>query len=146
MKNTHFLLFEAVKVLEYVRSGSAAGNAPRTVDQFLNRPEIAPLVELARTGQIPDAMWPPNGSTTPPDQRGDLATQQGREAALEALRFRRANPPEKIDNAKLNAGAPIYFYCISCGHVADVKPETYMFPPAKLCKECQALKELGWLE
>lgn len=76
---------------------------------------------------------------------GSLADQE-REAALEALRRRRANPPEKIDNAALPAGAPMYFYCRSCGHIADVKPETYQPPRARLCKECQEMKDHGWME
>ncbi len=39
----------------------------------------------------------------------------------------------------------MYFYCISCGYPADEKPEGYLTPPKKLCPECQALKDLGWL-
>lgn len=74
------------------------------------------------------------------------ATSQGKEAALKALADRRANPPKQIDNSSLPAGAPMYFYCISCGHESDVKPELYTDRPAKLCTECQALKTLGWLD
>jgi hypothetical protein len=40
----------------------------------------------------------------------------------------------------------MYFYCISCGGLADVLPESYIGRPSRLCKECQALKDLGWLE
>lgn len=69
------------------------------------------------------------------------------EERLEALRQRRANPPEQINNASLYAGSPMYYYCVSCGHLSDVKPENwFMNPPKKLCKECQALKDLGRLE
>jgi len=76
-----------------------------------------------------------------------LATQQGKEAALEALKKRRGNPPEQIDNASLYAGSPMYFYCISCGHLAGTLPENdFLSTPKKLCRECQALKDLGWLE
>lgn len=73
-------------------------------------------------------------------------TEQGREAALAALKERRENVPVKIDNASLIAGSPMYFYCISCGHQSDVLPESYLGVPNKLCGECAALKELGWLE
>ena len=73
-------------------------------------------------------------------------TEQGKEAALAALAERRANVPVKIDNASLMAGSPMYFYCISCGHQSDVLPESYFGTPRKLCSECAALKELGWLE
>lgn len=74
------------------------------------------------------------------------ATAQGKEAALEALRERRANQPEQIDNGALIAGSPMYFYCIACGWLADILPETYTNTPKKLCSECDALKVLGWLE
>jgi hypothetical protein len=40
----------------------------------------------------------------------------------------------------------MYFYCISCGHEAAALPENYISPPPKLCAECQALKDCGWLE
>jgi hypothetical protein len=75
------------------------------------------------------------------------ATLRGKEYALEKLAERRDNQPEQIDNAELPAGSPMYYYCISCGHLADTKPENwYMVLPHKLCLECRALKELGWLE
>jgi hypothetical protein len=73
-------------------------------------------------------------------------TTQGKEIALAALQERRKNPPQHIDNASLYAGSPMYFYCVSCAHIADTKPENYLFPPRKLCSECEALKDAGWLE
>lgn len=76
----------------------------------------------------------------------ELATMNGKEAALEALRERRENKPEQRDNNTLPAGAPMYFYCISCGHSSDILPENYINLPNKLCIECRALQELGWLE
>ena len=69
-----------------------------------------------------------------------------RESATQALKDRRANQPKRIDNASLYAGSPMYFYCVSCGHLADTKPEDYRTPPKKLCTECQTLKDCGWLE
>jgi hypothetical protein len=75
-----------------------------------------------------------------------LATEKGKKFALAVLRARRANKPDRIDNSSLYAGSPMYFYCISCGHLADELPEGYMSGPKKLCDECQALKDLGWLE
>ena len=75
-----------------------------------------------------------------------LATQQGKPYALEQLAKRRANQPVPIDNSQLYAGDDMYFYCVSCGHLSDVLPEEYLFPPKKICKECDALKALGWLE
>lgn len=75
-----------------------------------------------------------------------LATTDGRDTALQALRERRENKPEQINNARLPPGAPMYFYCISCGHLSDTLPESYTTAPKKLCDECLAMKELGWLE
>jgi hypothetical protein len=74
------------------------------------------------------------------------ATMRGKTAALEALRKRRANQPKRIDNSSLYAGSPMYYYCKSCGHLADCLPESHWGPPAQLCGECEALKDLGWLE
>lgn len=79
--------------------------------------------------------------TTPP------LTTQGREVAQKALEERRTNQPEQIDNASLPAGSSMYYYCVSCGHLADVKPEGWwMTLPNKLCTECEAMKEMGWLD
>ena len=78
-----------------------------------------------------------------------LATTKGREFALEALARRRKENTDdkKIDNASLVAGSPIYYYCMSCNGLADTKPENWwMSPPKRLCDECQALKDLGWLK
>ena len=78
-----------------------------------------------------------------------LATEQGRAYALEQLAERRKKAKEigQIDNSKLYAGSPMYFYCVGCGLVSDELPENYFLSrPKKICKECQALKELGWLE
>lgn len=79
-----------------------------------------------------------------------LVTEKGKEYALEQLKKRREEnaKKEKIDNVSLHTtGSPMYFYhCTACGGLADVKPETYTDSPKKLCDECQALKDLGWLE
>lgn len=41
----------------------------------------------------------------------------------------------------------MYYYCMSCGHLADVKEESWFLNrPKKLCEECQALQDCGWLE
>jgi hypothetical protein len=74
-----------------------------------------------------------------------LATEQGKEHALKQLEERRANPPERIDNSSLMAGSPMYFYCISCGHLSDTKDESFTSPIKRLCPECFALQSLGWL-
>lgn len=75
-----------------------------------------------------------------------LATTQGREFALNALRDRReANKTrERVDNGSLYAGSPMHFDCIGCGGDISV-PESYLTKP-DLCQECRALKGCGWLE
>lgn len=77
-----------------------------------------------------------------------LETTKGKEHALKALakRKKEAKKVEQIDNGSLPAGAFMYYYCISCGLIADVLPETHLNVPKQLCNECQALKDLGWLE
>lgn len=75
-----------------------------------------------------------------------FATVKGKEFALKALEERRAHPPERIDNASLYAGSPMYYYCKSCGHLAAELPEGHWDRPPRLCGECQALKDCGWLE
>ncbi|MEK9151964.1 MAG: hypothetical protein AAB692_01210 [Patescibacteria group bacterium] len=81
-------------------------------------------------------------------ETGQPATTKGKAVALEALKKRREEnaKKEKIDNSRLHAGSPMYFYCISCDGLSDVLPESYLTPPKQCCKECQALKDLGWLE
>lgn len=73
-------------------------------------------------------------------------TTQGKEVALQALKERRDNQPKHIDNSSLPAGSPMYFYCISCGWLAATRGELYTDIPPKLCKECRALQDLGWLD
>ena len=77
-----------------------------------------------------------------------LATTRGKEFALYALGERRMESVQakRIDNSELPAGSSMYFYCISCGGISDVLPENYISIPRKICAECQALKDLGWLE
>ena len=50
-----------------------------------------------------------------PTSSASPKTVLGRSAAVAALNERRENKPNKIDNASLPAGAPMYYYCISCG-------------------------------
>lgn len=77
-----------------------------------------------------------------------LATTKGKELALAALKQRREENATvvQIDNSKLYAGSPMYFYCISCAGLADRLPESFTCTPKRLCEECQALKDMGWLE
>lgn len=71
-------------------------------------------------------------------------TTKGKTAALKALAKRRTIKRTPIDNSRSCAGSPMYFPCNSCGEPIGV-PESYASRP-KLCCECQALKDCGWLE
>lgn len=53
---------------------------------------------------------------------------------------------EKVDNAGLHAGSPMYFYCRHCGIPTEVLPEDYLFPPQRDCSQCTGLQSQGWLE
>lgn len=66
--------------------------------------------------------------------------------SLAKLEERRKNPPRRIDNSSLPAGYPMYYYCISCGHISDTLPEGHFGSPKRLCDFCVGLKEMGWLE
>lgn len=74
------------------------------------------------------------------------ATTQGKEFALAMLADRRQKNAgvEPPDNSKFPAFSPMYFPCLSCGAIISV-PESYTWKP-DLCSECQALKQMGWLE
>ena len=74
-----------------------------------------------------------------------LATDRGKEKAIAALKKRIASKPEKIDNGKLPAGSPMYFYCRICDNLSDTKPENYTDQPKDMCAECKALENKGWL-
>ena len=74
-----------------------------------------------------------------------VATIHGKEHALAELALRRKlykDRPE-IDNGSFYAGEPMYYGCIGCNAVITV-PEDWLTRP-KMCPECQALHELGWM-
>jgi hypothetical protein len=68
-----------------------------------------------------------------------------KEQALKALEKRKAHPPKRVDNASLYAGSPMYYYCRSCGALADVLGEEHISPPRHLCDDCEEMKDKGWL-
>jgi len=54
------------------------------------------------------------------------------------LAERRASAPEPIDNASLPAGAPMYYYCRSCGHqTAEMAEDWWEQPPPSNCDWCR---------
>lgn len=68
-------------------------------------------------------------------------------ALVKVAERKKRNAPKKIDNARLPAGSPMYYYCHGCDTLLVVKPEDWVDdPPPKLCGECASLKERGWLD
>ena len=53
---------------------------------------------------------------------------------------------EKVDNAGLHAGSPMYFYCKHCGIPTEVLPEDFLFPPSLTCSQCKGLEDHHWLK
>ena len=76
-----------------------------------------------------------------------LATEQGKEHAVEELKKRRETNKdiERVNNRDLYAGSPMYYYCHECGEEM-ILPESHTCPAPQLCDECKALKENGWLD
>jgi hypothetical protein len=78
----------------------------------------------------------------------ELATEQGKEFALKALKARRRKSVkiQKINNSQLYAGSPMYYYCHCCGTISDILPEGHIITPKKYCNQCQALIDLNWMQ
>lgn len=51
---------------------------------------------------------------------------------------RKANPPERINNASLPVGAPMHYYCQACGHKAATLPELHTCAVPQYCPACNA--------
>jgi hypothetical protein len=64
-------------------------------------------------------------------------------SGIEELEQRRIdNIGKQVDNASLQAGAPMYYYCHACGAPAAVLPEGWWeTPPPKYCELCKPLIE-----
>ena len=70
-----------------------------------------------------------------------------KDIAIESFvrRYNKHSKEEKIDNSKLYAGSPMYFYCRGCTcHVATL-PECYISPPPRYCDSCKVLVDHGIL-
>ena len=78
-----------------------------------------------------------------PHVNPSILSHLSRAERTEALNKRRANQPAE----KPEEVAHYYFsYCIVCGHPADHCYGTDTRTLAKFCPECQALKDIGWLD
>jgi hypothetical protein len=54
---------------------------------------------------------------------------------------------KQINNDRLPAGSPMYYYCHGCGVLVSVKPEGwYLDPPPKNCDDCKALIDDGLID
>ncbi len=65
--------------------------------------------------------------------------------AQRALHHRkmRARLKGQIDNSTLHAGSPMYYYCETCGLIADTLPEAWWRTrPQKFCWHCKEDKDL----
>jgi hypothetical protein len=51
----------------------------------------------------------------------------------------------KKDNCELYAGSPMYYYCRSCNEEMAL-PECHTCAIPKLCRDCQALDDVGALK
>jgi hypothetical protein len=73
-------------------------------------------------------------------------TSEGKDFALAKLAERRkqySGQDHSARNSDLPAGSPMYFGCKTCNAVISV-PESYTHRPT-LCRDCQDLKDVGWL-
>lgn len=66
--------------------------------------------------------------------------------AFEQFVQRKKEAPEKINNASLVAGEPMFFYCNHCGVLTEKLHEEFLFPPFVECSQCYGLSNLGWLD
>lgn len=69
------------------------------------------------------------------------------DVAVEQFKKRAAlnKSKEKIDNSKLYAGSPMYYYCKHCGVQTEVLPESHVSRPKTVCTPCEALVAHGLL-
>jgi hypothetical protein len=74
----------------------------------------------------------------------ELAKQMAIEQFIRRRRY--ASQIEKVDNAGLHAGSPMYFYCEYCSVPTEALPEDYLFKPSTKCSQCSGLEKEGWLE
>lgn len=52
-----------------------------------------------------------------------------------------ADKQPRVDNSRLYAGSPMFYYCKSCGTLVAVLPETHVERPPQLCHGCRFLRD-----
>lgn len=66
------------------------------------------------------------------------------DVAMEQFKLRKArNEGTQIDNSRLVAGSPMYYYCRLCGELIDTLPELSSARPRTMCIPCRVLHEHG---
>lgn len=75
--------------------------------------------------------------------------------AVERFKFRKDHPlaltingkEVTADNSVLPVGWPMIFFCSACGWPTAILDEEYFLTrPSRLCAECKAMDDLGWLQ
>jgi hypothetical protein len=83
----------------------------------------------------PDLGW---GPTQKFDPVGESMAEPKDPRLDELERRREFNAGKQVDNSRLYAGSPMYYYCETCGAHVATKPEGwYLDPPPKHCANCK---------
>lgn len=62
------------------------------------------------------------------------------------LRYLEESQKEKVDNSKLYAGSPMYYYCKGCNITTEILPETHTCVPKTWCDPCVVIRDSGILQ
>lgn len=66
------------------------------------------------------------------------------ELAMRMFKERKAaNEGKQIDNSRLHAGSPMYYYCRHCGAHTETLPESHWGRPKTVCDPCDVLHKHG---
>jgi hypothetical protein len=66
------------------------------------------------------------------------------ELAMRMYEKRKAeNKGKQIDNSRLHAGSPMYYYCRFCGAHTETLPEGHWGAPRVVCDPCKVLRDHG---
>jgi hypothetical protein len=61
-------------------------------------------------------------------------------------RYKASAGSERIDNSRLVAGSPMYYYCKACGVFITALPEAHFSPAPKYCDACNELHKEALLD
>ncbi len=76
----------------------------------------------------------------------DVVTDDKKAELLRGLEQRKALAVTRgqVDNSRLYAGSPMYYYCKHCGLLTETLPESHMERPKAVCDECDILIKAGF--